>query len=612
MARTPGLLTDGMLTAEAGVDSGFAPSLLPPNQLAWAINTTVRGGFPQARPGWWMRELRFLPGVNADNLRVGLFQGAGTYIADDGRAYLAVQVSGRQWLIDIQSNLLAREITVPADPSDPARPHAWFQQAENFLVVQNGIDLPFLYDGSGSRRANTGGLGGQPKEVPIGGPMAYGKGRLWVASGSEYYGGDLVWSDPIAGRGSVIRFTENDFLNEGGAFTVPEGPITGMAFGANLDTSLGDGDLLVFAPSATFAFSAPVDRDVWKDLQYPIQRFALVNFGSLNHEGIVAVNGDLFFRAADGIRSLVYARRDFSTEWGNTPMSRQVQRVLQFDTAPLLSEASAVVFANRMLMTTLPQQSPQGTWHKGLVSLDFDLVSGMGRKLPPAWEGVWTGARILRLVTIRDRLKERCFAWVLGDDNRIGLMEITADGLFDFDGLGDVPVQWIVETRSMTFNQPMDLKRLESLETWYDRVAGQVSVNVRFRPNENECWTTWGTVDDCAQYKDCGPYYPCKDFRVLKPASRSRRSFPRPPAVVDPQTGRHTNEGFEFQVRMENTGRFRMKRIMVGAMAVQQPGTGDISGFACPAPQQDACQTGCIEIECAGYCSSPPDYEYLI
>ena len=112
--------------------------------------------------------------------------------------------------------------------------------------------------------------------------MAYGKGRLWVASGSEYYGGDLVYGDPAYGRDSVIRFTENTFINEGGAFAVSSGPITGLAFAANLDTSLGDGDLLVFTPTATYAFNAPVDRDIWKDLNYPIQRFALLNFGSFN------------------------------------------------------------------------------------------------------------------------------------------------------------------------------------------------------------------------------------------------------------------------------------------------------------------------------------------
>jgi hypothetical protein len=454
-------------------------------------------------------------------------------------------------------------------------------------------------------------LGGAPKGIPIGGPMAYGKGRLWVAAGNEYYGGDLVWSDPVLGRGTILRFSENDFLNEGGAFSVPQGPITGMAFGANLDTSLGDGDLLVFTPSATFAFNAPVDRTAWKDLEYPIQRFALLNFGSMNHESIVPVNGDLFFRATDGIRSLVYARRDF-TEWGNTPVSRQVRRVLQFDTPAWLGEASSATFDNRLLMTVLPRVvDGRGTVHTGLAVMDFDLVAGMGRKLPPAWEGVWTGMPILRVQTLRVGLEERCFAWVLGNDSRIGLMEITRAGLFDFDG-NDVAIEWSMECRSMTFNSPDALKRLELGELWYDRVAGNISSLVRFRPNENECWTEWGTVDDCALYKDCTVGDPCQNPRILKPAARSRIALPTPPQVPDPQTGRHTRDGFEFQVRLENTGRFRLKRLLLGALPAQQSAVGDTGKFACPPSQQADCQTGCVEIECAGYCSEPPDYGYIL
>ena len=259
--------------------------------------------------------------------------------------------------------------------------------------------------------------------------------------------------------------------------SISNGPITGLAFAANLDTSLGDGDLLVFTPTATYAFSAPVDRDVWKDLNYPIQRFALLNFGSFNHESIVPVNGDLFFRAQDGIRSLIYARRDF-TEWGNTPISRQMVRAIAYDTEFYLYAASAVNFDNRMLMTTQPQKvNGRGIVHRGMVALDFDMVSGMGRKLAPAWEGVWTGIDIFQMLTIRIQKADRCFVFGLNQD-QIGLYEITKNGQFDFDGFDDVPIDWIVETRSMTFAEPGNKKRLMSAEQWYDQVMGQIQSEV--------------------------------------------------------------------------------------------------------------------------------------
>jgi hypothetical protein len=668
-------IVDGLLTAEGGVDSGFSPSLIQPNQLAWAVNTTVRGGFPKARPGIWVKNLTFDdPEALLNNgyynaavesaFKTGYFQGCGSYINDQGEPYLYVAISGKIFQIDIGNNFRVTDRTpqtgtfqvntrgrvsnvatyvtagahglfpgmvvrlpepvgalypegffgdfvvqtipspttfttyspgIDAGPllgpsftayilaaNNPNADHVYFQQAENWLIIQDQQNAPYLYDGTSFRRAAS-------DEVPVGGPMAYGKGRLWVAKGSEYYGGDLVYGDPAYGRNSVIRFTENTFLNEGGAFAVSNGPITGLAFAANLDTSLGDGDLLVFTPTATYAFNAPVDRDVWKDLNYPIQRFALLNFGSFNHESIVPVNGDLFFRAQDGIRSLIYARRDF-TEFGNTPISRQVVRALAYDTEFYLTAASAVNFDNRMLMTIQPQKvNGRGVVHRGMVVMDFDLVSGMGRKLPPAWEGVWTGVDILQMLTARIQKQERCFVFGLNQGD-IGLYEVTKNGQFDFDGFDDAPIDWTIETRSLTFAEPTNKKRLVSAEQWYDQVMGDIESKVYFKANEGECWQPWAEFKDCAKYRNCEPgeiscppaVINCQEVKYYQPPTRSRIALPQPPDKCDVQTGGFTRDGYEFQLRYVNTGRFRLKRVAMVAQRLQEDIYGDLSRVACP------------------------------
>jgi hypothetical protein len=668
-------IVDGLLTAEGGVDSGFSPSLIQPNQLAWAVNTTVRGGFPKARPGIWTKLLKFADPTVLYNggyynaavqsaFKEGFFQGCGTYTNDNGDPYIYASIGGKNFQIDIGNNFLVTDKTpqistfsvntrgrvsnvatyvcgaphnlfpgmvvrlpepvgalftagffgdfvvqtipspttfttyspgVDAGPllgpnftgyllaaNNPNAAHVYFQQAENWLIIQDGLNAPYLYDGTSFRRAAS-------DEVPVGGPMAYGKGRLWVANGSEYYGGDLVYGDPAYGRDSVIRFTENTFINEGGAFAVSNGPITGLAFAANLDTSLGDGDLLVFTPTATYAFNAPVDRDVWKDLNYPIQRFALLNFGSFNHESIVPVNGDLFFRAQDGIRSLIYARRDF-TEFGNTPISRQVTRALAYDTDFYLTAASSVNFDNRLLMTIQPQKvNNRGVVHRGVVVLDFDLVSGMGRKLPPAWEGVWTGVDVFQMLTIRIQKQERCFMFGLNQGD-IGLFEVTKNGQFDFDGYDDVPIDWTIETRSLTFGEPTNKKRLVSAEQWYDQVMGNIEAKVYFKANEGECWQPWAEIKDCAKYRNCEPgeiscppaVINCQEVKYYQPPARSRIALPQPPDKCDVQTGGFTRDGYEFQLRYVNTGRFRLKRVAMVAQRLQEDIYGDLSRVACP------------------------------
>jgi hypothetical protein len=605
-------LVDGYVSLEGGVDSGMPSALVQLNQCHWAVNTSFRDAWPKPRPGWRKCPLDF---SNREYLRSGLqdgyFQGAGTYVTDDQRSFIAVSVGGRVFTIEIKAKFKVREIT-PTDGANMANaPHAWFQQAETWLVVQNGLNPAILYDGAGSRRAGD-------HEVPVGGPMAYGKGRLWVARGNLYYGGDIVWGDPILGRDSIIKFTENDFLNEGGAFAAPDGPITGMTFAANLDTSLGDGDLLVSTPSTIYAFNAPIDRTAWKNTDYPLQRYAVREFGSLSHESMVLFNNDLLYRSSDGLRSLKYTRRDESNEWGNAPISREVERAFRYDTSARLSECSGVNFDKRALFTIQPQLEPRhGVWHRGLASLDFQRVGGLGRNLPPTWDGVWTGMRFLRVLSINVDRIPRCYAFVLSDGNQVQLWELTRDAQFDFNGTDDIPISWITEGRGMAFGKPQNTKRLMGAVQWIDRVLGPVSVRAKYRADESECWKDWATWSDCVKYRECDATEPCSDYpsSMVRPVETYRdqtRPFiglPQPPDEPDQQTGGLTRDGYEFQIRLENSGQFRLKRFTAIAHEHEQNLYGDLRNTECPTVVAQDCDTS----ECKGItCCDPDDFSYHI
>lgn len=602
-------LTDGYLSSEGGVDSGFSPNLLQENQWSWAINTAFRGGFAAPRPGWIYRGLSFSNPNLTFEFKEGLFQGAGTYIDDNENAFIVVSISGRIYTISV-SGFVVNDISIPSDLNNATEPHTWFQQAENTLVIQNNTQAPFLWNGISSRRSlvNT--------EVPVGGPMAYGKGRLWVARGREYYGGDLVYSYPTLGRESVLQFQENTFLNEGGAFAVPS-KITGMTFGQNIDTQLGDTELLVFSENNVHAFSAPMDRTVWKDLQQPLERFALLNQGSLSSECIVKINSDLVFRSLNGIESFRYCKSDF-LQWGNTPISRQVKRGLAMDTDSQLTYTSAVNFDNRMLMTTYPRYVyGRGMVHLGLVSLDYDQVSGMGKKTNPAWDGVWTGLKIFRILTITHKSNRRCFAFALDENNQIQLWELSHSNRFDVGPDGeDVRIKWVLESRAMTFSQPRAQKRLVSLEQWYNGLTGEIDVTTRFRANLSECWTPWATWQDCAAYKSCefAPEGECNQVRYFRKQSRGRVALGIPPDVMDPQNGSFTNIGYDFQIRMELEGYASLNRLALVTTSAGDMQTGDMRGVGCVEVGPGSCKTGfCAEVDCAasGICD-PQDYDYEI
>lgn len=627
---------DGFITTEAGVESGFAPSLIAPNQLSWAVNITSRDGYPHPRPGWVWRELSFLDSEGQPDpvaraaFEDGLFQGAGTYIADGapgitagGQPYLAVSIDGRVWTIKVSSAnkpFVVGELTSSTYRNQPTQPHAWFCQAGRILVVQNGIDRPLFWNGSGVSRSNC--LTSEPHQVPIGGPMAFVKNRLAVASGYSYSMGDLMGSDLTLGRDNVVNWTENDFLNEGGYFTVATSPITGLSAAANLDTSLGFGDLNVFTESDIYAFDAPIDRTVWKNLTYPLQRYAALNFGATSHESIVLMNGDMAFRSPDGIRTLQYSRRNWN-DWGQTPISRQVRRALRYDTRALLAYASAVNFDNRLLVTVQPQQAQRtrypdgergkGVYHRGLVALDYHLVSGIGEKRPPAWEGVWTGLKILRVLTIGKGATQRCFVFALSSDQRICLWEITRENLFDFDGGDDVPIEWIMESRSLGFTKPGSKKQLQTSEVWYDQVAGNVLLTLKYRPDLEECWYPFGALEDCAKYRNCDGQIQCGyattlDVPYYNGQARSRQGWPQPPDVADTQRGGFTTQGFEFQFRFEGSGYMRVKRFLGVCCDVQELQNPNLDKALCPTAEESK---ECSVDACPGVeCCDPNDYGY--
>lgn len=563
---------DGYLSFEGGVDSGNPASLLSASEVAWAVNSTFRGGYVRPRPGFIRRTLTFSSDFDSSNFRTQLFQGAGTYRDSDGTTYVVASIGGRVFTINILNAFGVTDISIPGDINDVDAPEAWIQQAENWLVVQNSIRAPFLHNGSTSRRSNV------EDEVPVGGPMAYGRGRLWVAHGSEYVGGDLVGVEPD----SVIKFTENDYIAEGGAFFVESGPITGMAFAANLDTALGEGDLLVGTAANVYAFNAPLDRTTWKNLQYPIQRYALKNYGMVNHNSIAIVNGDAFFRSVDGVRTVKFARRDFTEEWTNTPLSLEMTRAFSYDTDSLLNFASAVSFDERFLMTTQPQKTANGVYHRALVALDFKAISGLRKKtVAPAWEGIWTGLRILRIITATVRNVVRCFIFALGDDNEIEFWELTKDAQFDRD-TDDVRIRWAIETRSMAFQTPDERKRLVRGDFWLSDMKGIFQTTVRFRSDLSNWWTNWINNLDCSTYRDCEPAVGCQTPVRYVGQVRSRIGLPEPPDIPDVSSGNgFTRFGDDFQVRFDFIGYAQLKRFRIVADQLPEEINGNMDGLEC-------------------------------
>ncbi len=497
------------------------------------------------------------------NFQSGRFQVAQPYAPNNGKSMLCALIGGRLFRINVDADNSVNDISIANDLNPSNLPIAWATQAENYFIVQDGQSSALIYNGGTSRRANH-----EKREVPTGRQIAYGMGRIWIAnSNNEYIAGDIS-----GGPTDVLQFTETGYLNEGGSFFVPlqSGRIQGLKFISSIDTSLGQGELVIFTESSVFSNRVPPNRSTWKDSADAIQRIVQIDSGATSQNSICGVNGDLFYRSKEGIQSLIVAVRQFNS-WGNVPISREMNRVIEKDDRRLLQYASAVKFDNRLLMTCSPVETPHGIYHRGLIELDFDLISSMGAKLPPAYDGLSTGLKILQLVDGMFSGRKRCFAFVLNDDNEIELWERTLAEKFDNI---DQRIQWTFETPSFSFGNPFDLKRLETADISLDELTGQVDILVQFKSDQTPYWTDWHTWSECANDKDCSPTE-CSTPKSYQPQFRSKMRLPQPPETCDSTNKKPIRNGFEFQFRFVITGYCRIKQCRFHAYNLQENPNGE-------------------------------------
>jgi len=557
----------------------------------------------------------------------------------------------------------------------------YMTQAEKYLIIQTGQDEPRIYDGYVLRRASHYG----EEVVPIGKQMAYGQGRLFVATneGAEIMAGDLVFggsttnvaitsssaanptvittgsnhgfsvgdqitiqghssSPPInstytigttpaantftipvavtsAGKGGfvsrfnagqdsdLLRFTETTFLNEGGSFapTGKVGRVTGLTFLPVQDTATGQGDLIAFCERGAVTFQVSAPRDQWKNLQ-GFQRVLFDNIGSVS-ESILPVNGDLFFRSKEGngIRTYRNARAE-AGGYGQTPISAEIDPVLEQDTQWMLDGVSFASFDNRLLMTCLPRQYPRRavdqdqadqfaaqpipTLFDGIAVLDFQSVSVGRGKTAAVFDGVWTGLRVIKLVQGTFDGDPRCYALCLHEDDtgrKVEIWQITKDDEYDTPVEGKRTIKSGIVTKAFNFNDAMGLKKLIRCDLWFDDLGGGLdypfTCELAYRPDDYPNFTTWQSFERAfetefnmsydAAPNDTAPIEPYNYERGYAPQVR----FPVPPLTANIATNTPAYLGHDFTLRVNWEGRAHLGRLMLhGHRLVENVGGGTL------------------------------------
>lgn len=144
-------LYDEKVNFTLGVDSSKSPDLVAEGYSAFGVNVTFRGGKPKNRPAF--REL-----IIPDQTHKELFQNSkqqGEFLYQDlpnDYGYMVAVRGG--WVLKIDLTTLAITLLNPADQNNATRRH-YFCQADKFLVIQNGEDVPLIWDGVTLRRARS-------------------------------------------------------------------------------------------------------------------------------------------------------------------------------------------------------------------------------------------------------------------------------------------------------------------------------------------------------------------------------------------------------------------------------------------------------------------------
>lgn len=499
--------------------------------------------------------------TDSDRIRAGYPVNIG------GHIYNVISISGStltaENVDDTPTNVIAAATVVTfLDVNSQDIGIVYMIQAEDFLIAQDGLSKAFIFDGGSSRRSMT-----EVGEIPTGTVMAYGIGRIWLAiPGRGFVAGDIVYgpsgTPAYDKRDAILKFTENTFLAGGGAFAAP-GDITAMAFISSLDTSTGQGPLMVFTDGAVLSVNAPTNREAWAVITNPIQTVSLIANGATSFYGTIpTVNGDIFYRSLDGMRSFFLARRERGT-FGNTPISRELLNLLNTDSPELLKYHSAIMFENRLLFTGRSRPDRYGASWQGIGALDFDNMSSMLEKSPPVYDGTWTGVDPVWLFTCKYGRVQRAFIAAINSDGENELWEISKNHQFD-NGSGRI--KWTMVSRAFSFKSPLEMVRLENLEMFQDTVMGRAETTVRFRPDEYPCWSDWKEQSICYNWRKCTPFENCELPIPFQGGYKTRLPFGQPPDTDDTADGKPMRLGYVHQLEIVNEGYFEVRMLRLVAV----------------------------------------------
>ena len=373
----------------------------------------------------------------------------------------------------------------------------WMVQAFEWLVVQNGVDNPVIWDGYNPAFQSD----PSKQEMPVGSLMAFIHHQIAVASadGTDKIAVSDRWRQTQSSN--VWKFTGTPTWADGGVFGLHHsmGKLMAMVPIPQIkQTPNGQGDLLLLGSNGAQTLNlqvSPEDR-----INSQIQDTAMVGQGAASYLGVVPHRSGVWYISHDGLHEFRQTQQDFYRSDADTHESGDVQ--FYWDQANTTHRPVQPLgqYDNTILMGVYPGTDRNDFgFHNfcgGWVSVDLAERWRSEVRLPKRWNGVHSGIRPVAWVTLLINRISRtyCISWDKDGKNRV------------YEMTGHLPYD-VVEGRPKQINAYFDTpvlsglpkhamitKRPSKLRVDYDDAAGEASVGVFVRGETESCWHAWGTA----------------------------------------------------------------------------------------------------------------------
>lgn len=565
---------DGFTTLALGMDAQSAPFLLPEAQCSRAVNVSFRGGLARTRPGY-VQEFVNLP-------KGGEFQGAAVWNLQQGDVIIFVQ-SGVIYGLKLRTMKLLNfgNFTVSGTLCN-------FAQAERYFIVMDGERLPAVLEerkGVIRRRPvsskdvdNTIDPVKAYQSIPRASKGIFAHGRLHlvpykIPTTEESGSGNILSGDvmePLRPY-TVLRFTEAEYLSEGGAHALPfaMGNIGAVGAFRNAASGTGYGHVLCLAEGGVCAFDFSISRDLWKE--QPLSQVLFFGCGCESPWSLVNLNDDVIYRSQDGIRALRYTHAQAASGSGslsNVPISTVVKPYTELDTGRHLRQLSAAACDNRLYSTCAHVAKGVETHFRGLLPYDVASAEYSGTQGRGAFEGVWTGLDVAQVLTARrGGVGEPTLYALTTDmalfrlDNKALLDKVPAPAGYEVELYEqESPIVSRLETRTFAFGDLGTTKQFRWMELWVKDVSRTTTVRAWYRPSGYTLWTPMGDPREIRLEKGSRPH------------TRRRLRIPveEVDCACDPASGQPLWVGTGFQFAIEWEGNMVLERCQLKAHAVAE------------------------------------------